>query len=356
MVTNSFRVFLSVALCLAVFVLAPISKVEAIDVESSGISPPFEPGTSWERWVGFLDAGDILWWQWSSASTLNFSVYTSPNSAWFHDLGSYRGFFVETPGNYILWWYNDGLSNATVNYWVHAFTPTTTVTTPTSGEYLDSRTMSVQGTYDGYAKGILVGPDVLHLRKAVTSDTHWGIDDFDLEDGANDIMVRSYYWLDHYGNENYTVDRHIGVYVDTVRPEVTIAFPREDGNVRGNYVDIGWQCTDDCGIAETEMKIDGWEWNAVNGTAYNDLELGTGEHTVRVRVTDLAGNQYTDSVTFTVDARALSFDGPYYGLPVIGIILGLVIVATALIVRFRRRRGGAAVTTIPKKDTTPESA
>ena len=349
-------IVLGLAVCAMASVIFVPTSASATDIVLSGTSPSFSTDTSWSMWVGYLGAGDILAWEWSSSDSLSFAIFTSPDMTWYYDYSSYDGFVVETPGHYNLWWHNDNwFFSATVTYEITAFTPSLTIDSPTSSDYVNSRSIELRGAFDGYATSVLVGPDMFHFREATIEGDNWQIDDVPLEEGQNTILVRSFYWLDYGVNDKYSIDRTIDVTCDTTSPSVSIVGPSDGGLVRDNYVDIGWQCSDDCGIAKSEMKIDGWGWSSVTGTSYNDLRLSTGEHTIQIRVTDMAGNLATDSTTFTVDARALSFDGPYYGLPLVGIVLGLVIVAITLVVLLRRRRGGAAIATAPE-ETTPESA
>ncbi len=58
-----------------------------------------------------------------------------------------------------------------------------------------------------------------------------------------------------------------------------------------------------------EVRVDQREWKDVHeSTQYNFTRLAVGEHTAEVKVRDLSGNSYTDSVTFEVDYQVDDID------------------------------------------------
>jgi len=129
---------------------------------------------------------------------------------------------------------------------------------------------------------------------------------------------------------------------DTTPPTVSITGPLADAHFRGGYVDVAWECADNVAVVSTEMRIDGGSWEPVSGYEVQHLSLPSGYHVIEIRVTDSAGNQAVNSTSFDNDNRALSFGGPYYGLPLVAVIVsvvlsGLFIALTAL----RKRRVSA---------------
>jgi hypothetical protein len=46
----------------------------------------------------------------------------------------------------------------------------------------------------------------------------------------------------------------------------------------------------------------------------------------------------------------LSFSGPYYGLPTVGIALAIVVVGVRVFVLLRNRKGGPTVASVPKEE------
>jgi len=155
----------------------------------------------------------------------------------------------------------------------------------------------------------------------------------DVPDGEHEVRVRA---TDFAGNE---VTGSLSFVLDTTAPTLLILAPSEGAAIRGNDVEISWESSDNILVDSTEMNIDGSGWTAVtpSGSDSLSLELGHGEHTVQLRVTDSAGNENVSSVTFEVNSSALSFGGPYYGLPLVGLIAAIV-AAVALSVKVLRGR------------------
>lgn len=150
----------------------------------------------------------------------------------------------------------------------------------------------------------------------------------DVMDGVHTVEIRA---ADVAGNEatvsvNFTIDR--------AAPTIVELTPVEGASVRGNDVEVTWEVYDGFGVALTEINIDGVEWLTIDTSAEGlgsmMVELGHGEHTIKLRATDSAGNVIIDSVTFDVDSAALSFGGPYYGLPLIALI-GAAVAAVAVV-------------------------
>lgn len=403
--------------------------------EYAGTSPSFATGQTWSLDVGWANAGDMITWDWGSSDSLIFSFWRLPNT-YYGGLTDYDGIVVDTSGEYVMRWYNNNLIfSATVDFWVASFTPSFSVSSPSEGAYVNSKTISVQGTTDAYSTGVLVGPDAMHLKEADWSMNDWGVDGLVLNEGQNSILVRCYYILDYDGFKNITYDKTIHVIVDTVPPELVITEPT-NGTCYNCIHGLKWQCSDESGIAKEEVKIDAlpWEgglklampyplllehqlddgihtvqvrvtdqagnqavqsvtftadstppelavlsptaestvrgndvvfsWHAqdsngvssqvnIDGAGYGDyggnnenntyhFKLATGQHTIEVRAFDSAGNNVTKMVTFEVDNRALSFGGPYYGLPLVAIIVGVILVGLFIALTILKRRRAPA--------------
>ena len=341
------------AMCtsLTIVALATLpSNAEAREYE--GWSPSFATDSTWSLYIDYCTPGDVIWWYWESSDSLGFWLVNTPSMVSIQGFTNWDGYLVEDAGWYNLVWYNNNLFFwADVFYSVEVFRPAAAVVTaPVGGTYVDTSAIDIRGTYDTRAEGVLVGSDALHLKKAMTEGADWAVDNLGLGEGLNEILVRTYYFLDGDGYRNHTVDTTLNIVVDTVSPTVNITTPVSSSTTRGNYADISWQCSDEVGIAKVEVKIDGWGWGEIQGTTYNDVRLSNGEHTVGIRVTDLAGNQATDSVTFEMNSQALSFGGPYYGLPTIAIILVIVIAVLVVTLMLRKKKGGPAVASVPEEE------
>jgi hypothetical protein len=142
---------------------------------------------------------------------------------------------------------------------------------------------------------------------------------------------------------------------DRTPPTVSITGPLAGAHIRSDYVDVTWQSSDNIGVVSTEMKIDGGSWEPVSGYEATHLRFSSGDHVVQIRVADLAGNQAISNISFTNDNGAFSFGGPYYGLPTIAIIVGVILVGlfVAYTIEMRRRAPAAPPT---KPPAAPPSA
>jgi bacillopeptidase F len=199
--------------------------------------------------------------------------------------------------------------------------------------YTNTPTIIVSGSFDGYASGVNVRLGNGGFVQAMIVSNSWNIQ-VQLEPGFNILHVQSVYTWGNYV-ATFTVNPVI-VTLDQTLPQVVITSPPADSLVRSGNVNITWQSSDNEGLAKTELS-DGTDWIEVQGNYY-ELRIASGHHTVRVRVTDYAGNEETSSVVFESDSRALSFNGPYYGLPIMIAAVGAVLAGLLAAMNIRRKR------------------
>ncbi|UCE80633.1 MAG: carboxypeptidase regulatory-like domain-containing protein [Methanobacteriota archaeon] len=117
-----------------------------------------------------------------------------------------------------------------------------------------------------------------------------------LTDGEHTISIRA---TDIVGNE---ASDSVTITVDTTDPSVEITAPSEGATV-GTEVVVQWTSDDGTGsgVETAEISIDGGAWETATTISSHTLtDLADGQHTVDVKATDVAGNEGTDSVTFTV--------------------------------------------------------
>jgi len=116
------------------------------------------------------------------------------------------------------------------------------------------------------------------------------------------IMVR-----DYSGSGSYQLTVTI-TYAgpDTTPPTINIDSPTGGSTVTSTDVTVSWSGSDaDSGIDYYEIQLDGGSWiNKGTSTSHSYTGLAETSHTVNVRAWDVAGNDATDSVTFTVDTSA----------------------------------------------------
>lgn len=353
---KSLGLILVTILLLMMFVM-PFTNVRAqgLSREYIGKSPGFGADVVWWLSVDLCQPGDIIRWHWTTPDNLTFKLVNTPSMTWYLNLSNDDGFAVVGSGYYALWWHNNNMTHgdeANVTFDVLVYTPELTIKSPVYLQSFNTQRISLSGTFDGYGKGVLVGLDDDHMREATISKWTWSIDDFMLNEGTNTIIVRSYYWLDPLGRENLTIDRTVQVISDTSVPSAEINVPLSGSQLKGNDVTILWNCSDSTGIRRVDLKVDGHDWYTVHygetwGQGYERLRLSDGEHTVQVRVTDLGGNQATASSTFTINSNAFGFAGPYYGLPFVGIIVGVLVAAIYAFLTIRKQ------TSVPSTEDPP---
>jgi hypothetical protein len=167
-----------------------------------------------------------------------------------------------------------------------------------------------------------------------------------LAEGRNTIIIQSYYWLRPSGAVNSTLTKTVNVTLDTVLPTVSIVFPSNGTSIRGRGVQVYWNSSDDVGLRKVDMRIDNGSWVTVHwgdmlGLGYTPIGLSTGEHVIEVRGTDRAGNQVTASTTVRTNSNDWSLGGPMYGLPIIGIILGAIVLSLVAYFAYAKPRSDA---------------
>ena len=128
--------------------------------------------------------------------------------------------------------------------------------------------------------------------------------------------------------------------VDRVAPSISIVSPEDGGSVRQSALRISVEFTaeDPSGIRRVVYSVDGGNWTAaVTGDRTIIMDLpARGEHTVTVRVTDRAGNDASESTTFSLSKRE---ESPAAGPATV--MLAVVSAATVLLLRTRRAGRGS---------------
>lgn len=110
--------------------------------------------------------------------------------------------------------------------------------------------------------------------------------------------------FDTVGNRN---EINITFIVDFTAPVVWFTmFP--DGiplSFRNTTLEVDWNGTDDIGVERYEIRIDDGEFIDANQSfSYVLTDLDEGDHTVQIRVWDLAGNSNITSISFEIDLTA----------------------------------------------------
>jgi len=117
-----------------------------------------------------------------------------------------------------------------------------------------------------------------------------------LGEGSHTVDVRVYDVAGNYDSARVTF------YIDLTSPTVTITFPANGSYFNITDVTIYWTGDDNMGVDHYEVRIDSGSWIDVGtGTNYTFSGFDEGNHTVRVRVVDVAGNVHVETLCFVID-------------------------------------------------------
>ncbi|MEM4729293.1 MAG: Ig-like domain-containing protein [Thermoplasmata archaeon] len=161
-----------------------------------------------------------------------------------------------------------------------------------------------------------------------------------LRNGRNRVQVRA---LDAAGNSGYA---SVNITLDRGAPRITIMAPSDGQRLRASgpalTVRLKGSASDDFGLERVELSSDGKKWVVASGLEvwWGNLTLGPGEHRLRARAIDIAGNIGEADVRVVVEPRTYLFDGLDISLIAISLVVAVVLAGPALmLVRRRRRRG-----------------
>lgn len=159
-----------------------------------------------------------------------------------------------------------------------------------------------------------------------------------LSEGRHSLQAKGCYLTGVSFNKsvNFTIDRTL--------PSVAIVFPAPSGNYNYSTISMRFVTFDAVSsIARTEVSKDGMTWTSISwSNSYVWSSLEDGSHTLFVKVTDLAGNENTTSVTFVIDTvdPEIIDRSSYISEFVIGLIaLVCIITGIGLFLMWRRRTG-----------------
>ncbi len=232
--------------------------------------------------------------------------------------------------------------NASVQYRYELIHPKISVTSLGDNAYTNSSLLMVSGPLETYVSNVSVSLDNVSFTEANLNPTSWEVA-ISLSEGENTFYLRERYsWWVPWGvssfGRNYTFGPFV-VNLDQTEPNLIIHTPNDGACIRGDEANISWVVTDDTAIETVEVSIDGGPWTKPDNPHYMILKTGTGGHSVMIRAIDKAGNQIIHEVTFETDNRALSFGGPYFGIPIVAGLVGGV--AAGLLVFLIWKRAGS---------------
>ena len=186
-------------------------------------------------------------------------------------------------------------ATADVNFTVDTVVPSLIISSPSGGRWMNSSSVTVSSVGEDVS-GILGYEFKLDTGEWSEMTTSSSINYPSLDQGSHIVYVKVF---DRAGNN---VTDAVTFNVDTVVPTLIITSPSADSLLNTSFVDVSCLGDDVYGILGYQYRLDNGEWSELtDSTSINYPSLDQGVHTVYIKVFDLAGNNATDSVSFTVD-------------------------------------------------------
>ncbi len=232
---------------------------------------------------------------------------------------------------YVRAWDITGKNTVTnVNFTVDTTHPEMEITSPDHGELLNQNDVTVEWTGMDETTEIdrfevrVDGEDWIDVGKN-ESYIFEG-----LSEGEQLFELRGW---DTAGNSGIV---SINFTIDITPPDLSIISPSSGEVIHNTSVIVNWEGHDNSGINYYEVRMDGGDWIYMDKLTRNTFnELSDGEHTVEVRAWDNAGNNRTESVTFTVSTGLAR-----YASTIALVVIGVVGAVLLYIFGFNRGGGG----------------
>jgi hypothetical protein len=120
----------------------------------------------------------------------------------------------------------------------------------------------------------------------------------------------------------------VEILVDSIPP--VIEFSKKEIEPDGT-ASLLWTITDDSEDITVMISVDGENFIQVPGTSYSTATLPPGEHTIRLRIIDPAGNQAEETWSFTIEEEKDKESGGSSGLLIIIILIVVVLIIASVI-------------------------
>lgn len=214
--------------------------------------------------------------------------------------------------------------------------PKITIIWPTDGTILTTDHVTVRGSASDNVK-----VEKVHISRDGTNWTlcngtiSWS-SDFALIAGENTMYAKA---TDTFGNWNTTSVSVIADISDTVKPNITIASPKNGDVLTSVSVTATGTAFDNNKVQRVEISTDMVKWTACSGTTSwsCSLALAEGSNTIYARAIDIAGNIAIASITVTVETPSYLVSKYLSWIALLILIIVISFVAIMIIVRRRRR-------------------
>lgn len=173
--------------------------------------------------------------------------------------------------------------------------PSLAITSPAPGSFLNSGSVNIAWAAEDAGVGIANFTISRDGGAAVILDADVRSYQFSgLSEGVHTVYITA---TDLLGN-SVQVNRTFTV--DTVAPTLIIEGPEDGSYLNDTTVTVRWSSYDSY-PGQAMVSLDNGSWAVANGSEFMLTALVGGTHTIRVNVTDQAGNHNESSVRFTVD-------------------------------------------------------
>ena len=205
--------------------------------------------------------------------------------------------------------------------------PTITITTPNDGSLFNTHSITIK--YQGSDSGSGIDHYEIQVDSGswnnVGTSTSYTI--LSLTDGSHTVYVKA---VDKAGN---TAEDSVNFTVDTTLPTLNIISPTNGTTSKSEKVILHWNASDlISGINHYEISVDNHKWiNIGNNTTYT-LKLSNGEHIVKIKAVDNAGNEIIESIHLKVSKM-------WFWLMILLIAISIIVIVIVIYMIKRRKEG-----------------
>ncbi len=278
-------------------------------------------------WSLYVDTLSTIFQEWLENPSGSHIAIQDVDGYWVDVDGVWRlGFSIDSSG----WW------SATVDYGLYQISPSVAIASPAYGTYVNQPTILVSGTTEGWADKVEITIDKVHWVESDMYGANWN-KQITLPEGTSTITAKeTIIWGDYWFT---TTTGGLTVTYDRTPPALGSILPSELSKFRKDNIWLSWQGTDSLsGIDHYEVKIDDGLWvNVGTSISYHVSDLNDGWHTYHVRAYDRAGNYVEAGASVKTTANVFSIDGPYYGIPLIAIVIAVILVAVFVVLKYVRK-------------------
>ncbi len=261
----------------------------------------------------------------------NFTIYVNgsklvtlyPRQRSFNITDFTEGFWIIT---IVAKYSGGGVYEDSVSIYIDLTPPSISIVSPENGSYINSQNVSIQWIYSDDRSGVDDIEISVDGGEWIDIGVSSGYTVTNLDEGAHVIYIKV---SDRAGNI-YKV--RLDIVVDLTPPTITIISPENNSIVKGNLT-IKFNATDNFGIDHFEYKVDGGSWINIGDKTTIMLDLDAGEHTIKIKAVDKAGNEVVVTLIIEIQKPPV----PKW-LLALGIGIGAAIIGVILLYLMRKKK------------------